>query len=204
MAITRTTFHFNADTYDHRGDVKERKVSHKGCVLVSPYTHHERVMSDIYADVSYTKVWNPEKQCIETIHLKAHFELDHSDVKVEVDALPEYRQAALEWEAEQERQRAEAEAKRQRAEAEKEARKPRRGAMVEVIRKNKRLPEKGTIGVCIWTGHSREWGTPRIGMKLDPESEKVYWGPASCVRRLKPEEIPEPVVAPTVWDRIDS
>lgn len=154
--------------------------------------------------MSYTKVWNPEEGCVETVYLKAHFELDHSDVKVEVevDALPEYRQAALEWQAEQDRLAAEAQAKREAEEAEREARKPRRGSVVQVIRKNRGLPEKGTIGVCIWTGRSPQWGTERIGMKLTPESDQAFWGPASCVRALKPEEIPDPEAAPTVWDHI--
>jgi len=207
MAITRKHYNVaeNKQGYGIRGTLKSTVVEFEGCVLEEPERRHERVMSDVYADVTYAKVWDAAEGCVKMVQLMAHFELTYlQDVDCVVDATDEVRQLASDWQDEQARILAEAQAKRAAEEAEREARLAKRGRWVQVIRKNKRLPEKGTIGLCIWTGTSASYGTRRMGMKPDPESETVFWGPASCVRALTPEEIPKPKPIPTVWDRIDS
>lgn len=209
MAITRTEYTLvtNDNGYVTRGEVRSRETTYVGCVI-DTYTRVERVMSDIYADVSYATVWDRAAQRTRSVHLKAWFELtDHVDVDVEVD-LSEEVKAEMRAVAEQaEARAAEAEAKAaQEREAKRQA-EPRKGVKVVVVKSAKGLPAVGTEGQCIWTGTCRYTGDPRMGMKVGGE---VYWGPTACVERTgrakpakaapKPKAQPKPA---TSWDHLD-
>jgi hypothetical protein len=68
--------------------IKRQWTTHEGLVTGGRYTREERVMSDVYADVSYCTVWNPETRETETVCLGHHFELcsTFGHATVDVDA----------------------------------------------------------------------------------------------------------------------
>ncbi len=157
MAITWTTYRPNSY------EVQSTKVTHEGLVVSESWTREERVMSDIYANVSYCLVWNAEKGCTETVCLGHHFELCSTFGKATVDADP----AVL---AEVARQAAEAAARKAAAEqAAYEAREaaraeairnaPEKGKLMKVVR-GRKVPV-GTVGKVFWMRDGR------VGLALD-------------------------------------
>ncbi len=72
MAIKWTEYDITSGS-GHK--VKREWTTHEGLVVIGSYTRCERVMSDIYADVSYCMVWNPETGRTEAVCLGHHFEL---------------------------------------------------------------------------------------------------------------------------------
>jgi hypothetical protein len=62
--------------YINKGTDQEKWVleTHVGLVATTTYTRSERVMSDVYANVSYCKVYNPDKDRLEEIAIGYHFE----------------------------------------------------------------------------------------------------------------------------------
>ena len=166
--------------------------THVGLVMSESFKTEERVMSDIYADVSHCWVWNPEKKHREQVTLGYHFELGHRFGFPVVDIDPEILRAWQEEQAEAAlRQREANEAHREaelEAEAERELKEPKKGDRAVVV-KGRKVP-KGTVGVIIWEG-SNQYG-PRIGLKDD--DGKVHWTATSNVEvafpGLKPGEAP--------------
>lgn len=83
MAIKWTEYESNSST------VKRIWTTHEGLVVGESWTTRERVMSDIYADVSHCTVWNPEKGTTETANLGDHFELCSTFGHATIDASAE-------------------------------------------------------------------------------------------------------------------
>lgn len=85
MAIEWTEYNI---TSGYTREIKRQWTTHEGLVVSGSYTRCERVMSDIYADVSYCMVWNPETGRTEAICLGHHFELcsTFGHATVDVDA----------------------------------------------------------------------------------------------------------------------
>ena len=153
--------------------------THVGLVMSEAFQVEERVMSDIYANVSYCWVWDPEEECREKVCLGQHFELCNrfGDATVDIDP-----QILADWEEEKtKRNEAQIEARRvyreaeQEAMAEKELKEPKKGDRAVVV-KGRKVP-KGTTGVIIWDGSS-QYG-PRVGIKDD--AGKVHWTATSNV-----------------------
>lgn len=140
-------------------------------------THHGLCIRDYerngYNDSDwYMVVWNPEKGEPETIEFASTRGWSYPCYASSPDATPEIRAAYDAWEAEAER-------KYRELEAEREARTPKCGKTLKVVR-GRKVPI-GTTGVCIWTGSAR-YGytvTKRVGIK-DAEGA-VYWTAMSNV-----------------------
>ena len=151
-------------------------VTHAGRVL-SVTTREQRVMSDVYADVTSAAVINDDGSTSD-VHVKAHFECDTRHAWAEVDATPEAR--------------AHMAARGKRAGAENavtaatalvaklsKATKPvvpslprcRPGDTVMVTGKAPGL-EKGTLLTVCWAGTSRYSDQARVGLLVN--GSKVY------------------------------
>lgn len=151
MAIKWTEYESNSST------VKRTWVTHEGLVVGGTTTTCERVMSDIYADVSRCTVWNPEKGTTEPVTLGYHFEccttFGHATVDASVEILAEVARQAAEAKARYEA----AEAARYEA-----ARKAREEAVrnapeygkVMVVTRGRKVPV-GTVGKVFWMRDGR-------------------------------------------------
>jgi len=153
--------------------------THVGLVMSENFIHEERVMSDIYAPVSYCLVWNPQTRQSERLCLGHHFELcnrfGHAAVDIDPQILEDwekFRSEAGERALEAERLFHEQEAEK---EAERELKRVKKGSRAVVV-KGRKVP-RGTVGTVIWTGDSK-YG-PRIGLQDD--TGKVYWTAESNV-----------------------
>lgn len=161
------------------------KETHVGLVMGESYVDHDvRVMSDIWADVTRVKVWNPDTEQPETVNLQYHFELN-SKIGTSTKDCPQ--DIIDEWEASEKLKAAEAERVRQEQalaahlEACKErVLEPQVGERA-IIYKGRKVP-KGTTGVIFYKkeGH---YGI-RVGLK--DFDGKSHWTSMSNVRRLLP------------------
>lgn len=157
MSITWTTYKLDSR------EVESTKVTHEGLVVSESWTTCERVMSDIYADVSHVRVWNPETRTVETVTLGYHFELCSTFGRSVVDASPEIlaevaRQAA---EATARKAAADKAAYEAREAAREEARRnaPEHGKLM-VVTRGRKVPV-GTTGKVFWMRDGR------VGLALD-------------------------------------
>jgi uncharacterized protein YdaU (DUF1376 family) len=170
-------------------------VSHEGLVMSTSWATCTRVMSDIYADVYYCRVWNPEKSKAEVVSLGAAFECESRRGSVDsVDCDPDILAA---YDAEEARK---AEVRRiaerahsvrvAEAAAERELKAVRKGIEVVVV-KGRKVP-RGTRGIVRWEG-GNDYGS-RIGISVPGEDKLVYTAPSNCeaiVAGLEPGETPE-------------
>lgn len=152
--ITWTTY---KTTDGWKREVESTRTSHEGVVLTTSWTECERVMSDIYADVSYCLVWNADKGCAERVNLGAHFELNSTFGHAIVDATPEVRAAFEAWDA-QVKATAAAVEKARREQAAKDAElaawnRPEHGKRMTVVRGRK--TPVGTTGEVFWMRDGR-------------------------------------------------
>lgn len=191
---------------DHNGVTKD---PYEGRVLDTRVDYNVRVMSDVWSNLYYAKVWTGT----EVIEVPTGSSEFGSDGKVTVDATPETLAAVKAWEeAEAERKRLEweaaapkREAARLKAEAEDRKRRlreakaflntPEKGSIVTVARRRGRnAPPLGTTGKVIWTGYSN-MGTPRVGI-LDDSGAKHWTTAGNC-------DVVLPVGAPTDSDTLE-
>jgi ribosomal protein L24 len=161
-------------------------VSYEGRVL-EIYSREERVMSDVYADVSYARVIEDDGS-VRSVFLRSHFELDVSERRATVDATPEWKAYHATYKAMVDASNAHARA----VEWAKRAEKPvapafpriKRGDLVMVTGKVAGLT-KGDIVSVDWAGTSKFSDAERVGVMVD--GKRVYC-PASKVCRVHSAE----------------
>lgn len=194
---------------DHNGVTKD---TYEGRVLSERVRRDVRIMSDVWANLYYAKVWTGSA----VIEIGTGSSEFGSDGKVTVDATPETKAAVKAWEdAEAEKARLEWEAKapereaaRLKAEAEDRKRRlkvaksylntPEKGSVVTVARRRGRnAPPLGTTGKVIWTGESG-MGTPRVGI-LDDSGAK-HWTTAGNCDVILPDGAPTDSDPLEVWE----
>ncbi len=168
-------------------------VSHEGCVVTPSWVKCVRVMSDVWENVTYTKVWDPETDEVKTISLYTSNLSSRRGVVSEVDA-PAHVLAA--YEASEARKARVMEARDEasrKAEADSEARKDlkevKTGREVVVI-KGRKVPV-GTRGIVRWLG-ATEWGY-RVGIAVQGQDKLTYTSIQNCeaiVPGLAPDETP--------------
>ncbi len=159
MAVSWREYGWNQES----STLKGTWTSHEGLVVEGNFTTCERVMSDIYADVSHCKVWNPELKRAVTLDLGAHFELCSKFGTATVDAPAEIL-AEVARQAEEAKATAQAaqEARRAaevKAAAEAALNAPEYGKVMVVTRGRKTLI--GTVGKVFWMRDGR------VGLALD-------------------------------------
>ena len=141
--------------------------THEGLVVEDAWRREQRVMSDVYADVSYCRVWNPETKMTEVVNIGTHFECCNTFGKATVDAPADILE---------ERDRQVAAANLQRVLAERSAAEiavaerkaamvnfPERGKVMRVVR-GRKVPV-GTVGEVFWMDNPRR--PTRVGLALD-------------------------------------
>lgn len=194
---------------DHNGVTKD---TYEGRVLGTRVDLDVRIMSDVWSNLFYAKVWTGT----EVIEIGTGSSEFGSDGSVTVDATEETKAAVKVWEdAEAEKARLEWEAKapereaaRLKAEAESRKRRlrdakkylndPEKGSIVTVARRRGRnAPPMGTTGKVIWTGESG-FGTPRVGI-LDDSGAK-HWTTAGNVDVILPDGAPTDSDPLEVWE----
>lgn len=162
----------------------------------------ERIMSDVWADILYAHIWNPETGRIDRVAYGNSEFSDPSrvDPNLSIDAPAEVVAAANEsLVAEAERQERLAYDGRV-AKAVEDAKVPSVGREVEVVR-GRKVPQ-GTVGTVVWYGEGRSFGYPsrwsrpayRVGI-LTATGERLYTD-ARNVEVTQPDEwlvLPEPV-----------
>ncbi len=143
------------------------------------YARCERIMSDVWDDVSYALVWDAEAGCPKAICLGVSYDRREGESTiVTIDATPEVLAAYEAWKVAEKARKDAEEAARWEAIRMAEAKQPRKGRIIKVV-KGRKVP-KGTTGVCIWIGQG-DWGT-RVGLKT--EDGTVYWTAASNVEAV--------------------
>ena len=175
---------------------KTGEITWTGCVLGERVERDQRIMSDVYSDCFYASVWDAEADEVREIGVGTReFGMDFT---VAVDATPEVRAAVADKEARVEAARVaawNAAAPARAAAAAKAAVRADRDAKAEalsrfgrgdrvrtVAKRGSSAPPLGTEGEVIWTGESREYGTPRVGI-LDDLGEK-HWTSRGNVQRV--------------------
>jgi hypothetical protein len=143
-------------------------VSHEGCVI-GTFSVEQRVMSDIYADVTFATVWDPETKTTKVVRLYSNFELDMACAVAVVDLKAEYLADYEACVAAGEAAKLAAEKARVEAALARAAKEPVRGRTCKVV-KGRKVPV-GTVGFLFWTG-AGTYGA-RGGLKLDDGS--VVW-----------------------------
>ena len=172
MEVSKERYEAAPDNFEvvTRGDSRTyyMETTHKGLVL---YTgeHNYRDDSDFYA-----VVWCPEKgEPCEVEYGSTRFWTELNSATA--DATPEVRAAYDAW-------RAAKDAEEAREAAEEEARVPREGRTVKVVR-GRKVP-KGTVGTVVWYGAGKRYryygSTPmRVGVK--DAGGMVHWTDAKNV-----------------------
>jgi hypothetical protein len=157
-------------------------VTHAGRVL-SVSKREERVMSDVYADVTYADVVNDDGTCQE-VQVRAHFECDTRIAYAVADASPEWRALAAAKAGLARAQYAVKDASKLVASAARPVPPSlptiARGDLVEVTGKVAGLA-KGDLLTVAWAGWSQYSGAARVGFAVG--AGKVYC-PASKVTRV--------------------
>ena len=184
MAIEWTKRVRNAET--GREEWVDDGVTHEGLVMGPGSTREERVMSDVYANVTRVPVWDPVKGEPSEVATAYHFECGSRVGKATVDfdrTRPDY----LAWIAQRDAaakkyaaEKAAREAKEKEARDRAEALPLEKGSEV-VVTSGRKVP-KGTRGVIIWMG-SGNYG-PRVGLK--DASGEVHWTAAGNVTTVVP------------------
>lgn len=188
------------------------KDTYEGRVLDTRIEWDVKIMSDVWANLFYAKVWTGT----EVKEISTGCSEFGSDGEVTVDATPETLAAVKAWEEAEEAARLAAweaaaparEAARLKAEAAERDRRlrdakaylndPVKGSVVVVARRRGRnAPPLGTTGKVIWTGHSN-MGTPRVGI-LDDSGAK-HWTSAGNCDVVLPEGAPTDADEVEVWE----
>lgn len=167
--------------------------SHEGLVVTPSWVKCVRVMSDVWENVTYTKVWNPETDEITTLSIYTSGMSSRCGEVSEVDA-PAHVLAAYEASEARKARVSEARAElRAKEEADSEARKDlkevKTGREVVVI-KGRKVPV-GTRGIVRWLG-ATEWGY-RVGIAVAGQAKLTYTSIQNCealVAGLEPDETP--------------
>ena len=175
-------------------DFVDDGVSHVGVVMSNSWMVEERVQSDIYANVSYCRVWNPKTKEVDQVCLGHHFELGvrfgtatidcdpviMADIKAKQEAAEKARDIAAEkaredlWESD----------------AKESLMDIHVGCQLVVV-KGRKVP-KGTTGVCIF--HKAGNYGMRVGIKNSSQEEPFWTSADNCevvFAGLKPGEDPE-------------
>lgn len=152
------------------------------CELSHPV---ERIMSDVWATVSYAHVLTLDGEIRRVNYANSEFGGGRAEVDAAPEVLDAYRAAKERIQAEREEQARRDREERAREEREREAATPRRGKLVRVVR-GRKVPI-GTEGRVGWYGESRYgW---RVGIDTD-DGERV-WTSANnveVVAQAAPEE----------------
>lgn len=160
-------------------------------------SREERVMSDVYAQVSYAQVVEANGETRE-IHLRSHFECCASTRWAEMDATPEWRAYAAAYS-----HLAKATASYVKAVAKVEGiekwtvptMEPKKGSYVMVDRGSKGA-KKGASGEVFYVGTCRFSGKPRIGFKgADGVAQWSAAGSVSVVPTVEELEAHEALAA---------
>lgn len=172
---------------EHKAEYTPAGETHQGCVLKVFWKTYQ-VMSDVWEDHQTVLVWDGEKPREFSIDYRGGDEFGLPDLKweghyegdAEVDATPEtlaaykaYEDARLAKEHALREQ-----ASRERAEA--EAREPRAGRWVKVVR-GRKVPQ-GIQGLCFWKGCTK-YGE-RVGVQVGDEQNEVVWTASSNVEAM--------------------
>jgi hypothetical protein len=193
MAINWEKLETGPDGRTIRGQWHNDGTSHEGLVMSTSWMQQIRVMSDVWENATYCRVWNPETEAAETITLYISDMSSRRGVVSEVDAdrtileaydVEEARKAEVRRIAERAHSVRIAEAA-----AERELKAVRKGIEVIVV-KGRKVP-RGTRGIVRWEG-GNDYG-PRIGISVPGEDKLVYTSPSNCealVAGLEPGETP--------------
>ncbi|KPL02541.1 MAG: hypothetical protein AMK75_02595 [Planctomycetes bacterium SM23_65] len=182
-------------TYEDKKAGEPPTVSYEGRVLRKPWPECERVMSDIYADVMYTLVWDDEAGRAKKLYLKACFECDVSAYECEVDASPEILVA---HEANRKYEAALSRARKRLREARKAA--DYRERTHHEVAKDKRMVvhrsykevRRGMEGIVFWI--QNRGASTRVGLRTSEEKDSngrykdVFWANASQLENAEPFE----------------
>lgn len=168
--------------------------THRGLVI-RDFWKTDQVMSDIWEDRHYAEVWDAEQGRTVLICLEYAKPEDIGLPKVNfndpaywdsyygcatVDATPEVLAAVKAAEAARWAAIEVARAAEQKARAEAEAREPRRGRWVKIVR-GRKVPV-GVEGECFWIGATK-WGE-RVGIRVGEGKDEVVWTAASNVEAV--------------------
>lgn len=134
------------------------KVTHVGCVVGPTKTRCDRVMSDIYANQTYVKVFDPTSKTVDWVLVSSSFELEtrHGLVDYDIES-GQYAQDYQDYLDECARQAEEAKKAQEArilAQKEEDAKRfllePAKGVRCKVV-KGRKVP-KGTTGEIFWVG----------------------------------------------------
>ena len=188
MAIQWTEYGSSPDGGYGRRPIKREWTTHEGLVVSESWTQVERVMSDIYADVSYVNVWNPDTEKVVRVTIGTHFELGFTFGSPTLDASSEIldeiaRQAAeAKRLADEARERQRIEDSRKRVEAKFHA--PERGKVMEVVR-GRKVPQ-GTVGTVFWVRDGRVGLATSDAKDERGRNKDVAWVNAEYLRNTDP------------------
>ncbi len=139
-----------------------------GCV-VATFVREERVMSDVYANVTYAVVFNADKNTFEDVQVRAHFETRSVviDASEDIKAMYDLHQAIRESESKLNQM------KRRFADQIVAVKAPVAGRTVKVV-KGRKVPV-GTVGrcACVIPG---DYG---MRVKIEEANGNVHWTAAS-------------------------
>ena len=168
-------------------------VSHEGLVVTASWTKCVRVMSDVWENQTFVKVWDVESQEVQTITIYTTNLSSRCGRVSEVDAPAHIIAAYTAAEDRKARLRAAREeldaAMRLDKEAQGELKKVVNGREVIVV-KGRKVPV-GTRGIVRWMG-ATEWGY-RVGISVTGQDKLTYTSISNCealVAGLEPNEIP--------------
>lgn len=148
------------------------EVTLKGCV-VSVSTREERVMSDVYAPVTYAVVFDAATETFKEVYVRAHFECDPGTSSTEVDASNDIQSIYALHQEIKAAEAALADMKRGLARQVAAVKAPAMGRTVKVV-KGRKVPV-GTTGECFYL-RDGNYG-PRVGLK--DSAGQVHWTAAS-------------------------
>lgn len=175
MALVTMISKYNADysKYETTGP----HTLYVGAVLRT-FSRCERIMSDVYANVSYAECWDAEKGAvIEWAYGNSEFGTHSAHLSVEVDATPETLAAVEAWKAAEEAKHLAAKAAADEAARVAELATPRKGKVVVVARGRK--VKKGLVGEVIWMGWGRafkDWLPAPMRAGVQPlDGGEVVW-----------------------------
>lgn len=128
----------------------------------------ERIMSDVWAYITYAKVWSPDEGRVKLVAV-GNSEFGSSG-SFEVDASDEVKALAAAWEAKELAKRRLSDKISDISKRVEAAKLPSRGKRVKVVRGRK--VAKGLTGLVFWAGEGR-WGW-RVGFTPDGGGEAVW------------------------------
>ena len=158
--------------------IRSGEATHAGLVLSIEQKYNLRVMSDVWADFTFAKVWDMAEGRPLLVTL-GNTEFG-SSAEAEVDATPEVVAAHEAWLAAEKARKVAEEEARLEAEAEARVREVRRGCRAVVARGRK--VAKGTEGRVFWLGHG-DYGW-RAGLETD--AGETVWTALSNLDRVIP------------------